>query len=45
MRTIILDAQAPAHTLLFKLGSVSFATLAIGWFMFTRMERRFYTYL
>jgi lipopolysaccharide transport system permease protein len=45
MRTIILDAQAPAHMLLFKLGSVSFATLAIGWFMFTRMERRFYTYL
>ena len=45
MRTIILDAQAPAHTLLYKLGSVSFATLAIGWFMFTRMERRFYTYL
>jgi lipopolysaccharide transport system permease protein len=45
IRGIILEAQAPPDTLLFKFVSVSFATLAIGWLAFTRMERRFYTYL
>jgi ABC-type polysaccharide/polyol phosphate export permease len=45
MRTVILDAQAPSHLLLYKLCGVSFITLALGWYMFTRLERRFYTYL
>jgi lipopolysaccharide transport system permease protein len=45
MRTIILDAQAPSEGLIVKLFVVSTATLALGWFMFHRMERRFYTYL
>jgi len=45
MRTIIIEAQAPSETLLFKLGGVSLITLIIGWFTFTRVERRFYTYL
>jgi ABC-type polysaccharide/polyol phosphate export permease len=44
-RGIILDAQAPSHLLLGKFAGVSFATLAIGWWAFGRMERRFYTYL
>jgi ABC-type polysaccharide/polyol phosphate export permease len=45
MRTIILNAEAPSAALLFKLCSVSFGTLALGMYAFTRMERRFYTYL
>lgn len=45
MRNIILEQQAPDQILLVKLFGVSFVTLAIGWFMFTRMERRLYTYL
>ena len=45
MRTIILHGEAPPEALLFKLCGVSFATLAFGMFAFTRMERRFYTYL
>ena len=45
MRTIVLQAQPPALTLLFKLLSVSTFTLAIGWLTFHRLERRFYNYL
>ena len=45
MRTIILQGEAPQEALLLKLCGVSFATLAFGIFAFTRMERRFYTYL
>jgi ABC-type polysaccharide/polyol phosphate export permease len=45
MRTIILEGQGPSDVLLFKLCGVSFATLAVGMVAFSRMERRFYTYL
>jgi ABC-type polysaccharide/polyol phosphate export permease len=45
MRTIVLQAQPPALTLLTKLFSVSILTLAIGWLTFHRLERRFYNYL
>jgi ABC-type polysaccharide/polyol phosphate export permease len=44
-RGIILEAQAPSYVLLLKFIGVSFTTLAIGWWAFRRMERRFYTYL
>ncbi len=45
IRGIILEANAPPDALLLKFVGVSFTTLAIGWFAFSRMERRFYTYL
>ena len=45
MRTIILEAKAPSDVLMLKLFGVSFVTLIFGWFLFRRMERRFYTYL
>jgi lipopolysaccharide transport system permease protein len=45
MRTVILDAQPPSDLLMLKLCGVSFVTFTLGWFLFRRMERRFYTYL
>jgi ABC-type polysaccharide/polyol phosphate export permease len=45
MRTVILEAKAPPDVLMVKLFGVSMVTLIFGWFLFRRMERRFYTYL
>lgn len=45
MRAIILHAQAPPHTLVIKLLGVSTLMLALGWFTFKKLERRFYNYL
>lgn len=45
MRTIILEARAPSETLLIKLFVVSFLTLGLGWFIFKRLEHRFYNHL
>jgi ABC-type polysaccharide/polyol phosphate export permease len=45
MREILLKAQAPSSLLLVKLALVSFASLALGWFVFGRLKVRFYDYL
>jgi ABC-type polysaccharide/polyol phosphate export permease len=45
MRMIVLQAQPPTPTLLIKLFTVSTLMLAIGWYTFHRLERRFYNYL
>ena len=45
MRTIILEAHAPATTLLMKLVGVSVFMVAFGWLVFHRLQRRFYNYL
>jgi ABC-type polysaccharide/polyol phosphate export permease len=45
MRVIILEGQAPPATLLIKLCAVSILTLLLGYMVFKRLERRFYTYL
>jgi ABC-type polysaccharide/polyol phosphate export permease len=45
MQVIILDARAPAESLLLKLASVSVLTFLAGWFVFKRLEPRVYNYL
>jgi len=40
-RSILLDANAPPAYLLFKLLAVSFFCLAIGSWLFDRLERKF----
>jgi ABC-type polysaccharide/polyol phosphate export permease len=45
MQVIILQANAPAATLLTKLCAVSIATFAFGWIVFRRLESRIYNYL
>jgi ABC-type polysaccharide/polyol phosphate export permease len=44
-RNILLEARAPHQTLLLKLALVSTAMLAVGWFVFGRLKRRFVDYL
>ncbi len=41
MRNVVLEAQAPAPTLLWKLAAVSLAAFAIGWVVFHSQKRRF----
>jgi ABC-type polysaccharide/polyol phosphate export permease len=45
MREIIMEGHAPDTVLLVKLLGVSVCMVAIGWFTFNRLERRFYNYL
>jgi lipopolysaccharide transport system permease protein len=45
MRNILVQASAPAPSLLWKLALASFLTLAVGWGMFRMLERRFYDHL
>lgn len=45
MRTIILEAQAPAASTLTKMFAVSLGTAAIGMASFQLLKRRFYDYL
>ena len=45
LRNILLEAQAPPHTLLIKLVVVSTLTFAGGWLLFGRLKPRFYDYL
>jgi ABC-type polysaccharide/polyol phosphate export permease len=45
MRVIIIEAQAPPASLLWKLFTVSSVMLIVGWFTFRRMQARFYNYL
>ncbi|MFN3326308.1 MAG: ABC transporter permease [Bryobacteraceae bacterium] len=45
MRTIILEAQAPAASTLLKMFAVSLGTAAIGMASFQLLKRRFYDYL
>lgn len=45
LRNIIMQATDPAPTLLWKLAGGSFSTLAVGWFLFRKLERRFYDHL
>jgi lipopolysaccharide transport system permease protein len=45
MRNILMQATAPAPSLLWKLTLASFVTLAAGWGLFRVLERRFYDHL
>ena len=45
MRHILLEATAPPSSLLIKLTAVSFVTLIAGWFLFRRLQLRFYDFL
>ena len=45
MRIIILDANAPPQTLIWKLALVSVGSVGIGWVTFRRLQPKFYTYL
>jgi lipopolysaccharide transport system permease protein len=45
MRKILIEATAPPASLVWKLTFASFATLALGWITFRRLERRFYDHL
>ena len=45
LRNILIQAMAPAPSLLWKLAFASFSTLAIGWILFRLLERRFYDHL
>jgi lipopolysaccharide transport system permease protein len=45
MRNVLLDANAPAFSLLSKLTAVSFAMFAIGLLLFRRLKPRFFDYL
>ncbi len=45
LRKIIMEASAPAPSLVWKLALGSIATLAAGWTIFRRLERRFYDHL
>jgi ABC-type polysaccharide/polyol phosphate export permease len=45
MRNILIQATAPAPSLLWRLTFASFAMLAMGWGLFRVLERRFYNHL
>jgi len=45
LRYVLLEAQAPPQTLLFKLAGVSAAVFALGWIGFRRLKPGFYDYL
>jgi ABC-type polysaccharide/polyol phosphate export permease len=45
MRNILIEATAPAPSLLWKLTFAAFVTLAAGWGLFRVLERRFYDHL
>src|SRR6185437_812913 len=45
LRNILLEGRAPASSLLSKLTLVSFGTLVVGWFVFKKLQERFYEYL
>ncbi len=45
LRRIIMQASAPAPTLVWKLALGSVATLGAGWMIFRALERRFYDHL
>lgn len=45
MRNILIQATAPAPSLLWRLTLASFVMLAVGWGLFRVLERRFYDHL
>lgn len=45
LRNILLEATAPAPSLLINLAGVSLVTLALGLFVFRRLQEEFYDYL
>lgn len=45
LRNILMQSTAPAPSLLWKLAIGSSATLAAGWTIFRKLERRFYDHL
>jgi lipopolysaccharide transport system permease protein len=45
MRNVLLDGVAPAETLLVKLTAAALTMLAIGLWVFRRLQRHFYDYL
>jgi lipopolysaccharide transport system permease protein len=45
LRAIILDAKAPAASLLIQLTLGSFGMFALGWYVFRKLSLRFYDYL
>jgi lipopolysaccharide transport system permease protein len=45
LRNILLEHHAPAFSLMWRLAAVSCATLLVGFLVFRRLKRRFYTYL
>jgi lipopolysaccharide transport system permease protein len=45
LRNILMNAEPPGATLMWKLGLGSIATLIAGWAMFRSLERRFYDHL
>jgi lipopolysaccharide transport system permease protein len=44
-RNILLEGKAPPNSLLYKLTLSSFAMLALGSFVFSRLKRHFYDHL
>lgn len=45
LRTILMNAEPPGATLMWKLCFGSLTTLVVGWVMFRSLERRFYDHL
>jgi len=45
LRDILLDAKAPAESLILKLAFSSFSVLLVGLFTFRKLKTHFYTYL
>lgn len=45
LQNILMQATAPAPSLLWRLALASIATLVAGWLIFRRLERRFYDHL
>jgi len=45
LRNILMNAQPPPATLMWKLSVGSLATLLVGWVMFRSLQRRFYDHL
>jgi lipopolysaccharide transport system permease protein len=45
LRNILLDGVSPSSTLLTKLAFSSSAVFLLGWFLFSRLKRRFFDYL
>jgi ABC-type polysaccharide/polyol phosphate export permease len=45
LRNILMDAQAPPGSLLWKLAASSVLIFLAGWFVFHRLKHRFYDYL
>lgn len=44
-RFVLLEAKAPPPSILWKMSLISVVMLAVGWFVFRKLSRRFYAYL